>query len=187
MSSIPTRLLPLGVDLIPYDSLVDYVEATGAQYVDTGIVQSSGYFATDLTATITSGPSRYYMFFGTANGSGSSDRLILYNDLQKYVRFNLYRGGSYSIAHQNYPTFSISKTRYDISSSRLVWIFGASSYRDNNGSCRLRTFKLWDANGVLVRDYQPVRVGTAGAIYDLVEKRLYCSATATPLLPGNDI
>lgn len=158
---------------LPYDAEVEYIESTGTQYIDTGITSARGWFAADLTATATSGAQRYDMFFGTAAGSSGSDRLVAYNDAQKYEKFTLYRGASYAKAGVAYPTLTLAKTAYSISSARTIYIFHSPAYPNNDGRCRLRSFKLWNASGALVRDFIPVRVGAAGFLYDRVSETLY--------------
>ena len=52
-------------------------------------------------------------------------------------------------------------------------------------SMRAYSFRIWN-NVTLVRDFQPVRIGQVGYLYDKVSGELFGSATATPLIAGPD-
>ena len=69
-------------------------------------------------------------------------------------------------------------------------LFGATDY---NGDALLRTtpikiyyFKIYD-NGVLVRDFIPVRVGTTGYMYDSVSGRLFGNDGTGDFIVGADV
>lgn len=187
--NIPTRQLPLGEGRrIPYDALCEYVESSGAQRVLLGPVKT-GRFSVDLSATVTSGAKRYDMFFGTANiaGGGLTDRLVCYNDAQAYTRFSLFRGNAYARENIAYPTLTKTRIPFGLSQTMDLYLFHSPSFAAYDARCRLRSFALWDAQDNLVLDLAPVRVGTAGALYDRVSGTLYRSAASTALNPGSDL
>lgn len=188
--NIPTRQLPLGAGHgapLPYDSLVEYVESTGAQVVNAGI----GYFA-DFEVDIRlreSVPNR-------ALGINATNCLQRIKQQSPYWRFST--GGTNTdtnvrIVERHVMAWKSGKIMADGAvlvskakpySTGAFQLFGASGtgYPNMIYGCR-----LYDASGVLLRDLAPCRVGTAGALYDRVSGDVLLSATSTDLIPGPDL
>ena len=176
---------------VPYDAEIEYLESTGTQWIDTGILpnQDTGAeisFSVSFTGGLgVSGreifgagsnnryfellldPSKYYYY----QYGASTPKLELAVDnidhyelwyANKNKLYNLYTGEVISSAPEQ--TFTITNT---------LFLFGL-----NNGSPvrlligRIKYCKLYQ-DGVLVRDLIPVRVGQTGYMYDRVSKRLF--------------
>lgn len=171
---------------LPYDAEVEYVESTGAQYVDTGL----GYFA-DFEIDIKLRESVSNRALGIANvncmqrdsatnpnwkftynsSSFVSDVSITQRHVMTWKSGNISCDGVViGVKSKNFPSGTMS-------------LFGAGTMAYPN---IIYGCKLYNSNGVLVRDYQPVRIGSAGALYDRVSGDIYQSATATPLVAGPD-
>ena len=203
-TNIPTRQLPLGAGHgapLPYDSLVEYVESTGAQYVDTGIYADpttrvvADMEFTDASFTQTVGTK------STRNSGGGSFAMRLragvtwlllsygVNGAQCDTLRHTFRlngsGKSYVDAYG-----SNAKTSYAIDpvNQTLCWFAyrGSGSTIESWARLRLYSMSISESDS-LVRDLVPCRVGSAGALYDRVSGTLYYSATSTPLIPGHDL
>lgn len=210
---VPTRLNPFGVGRRQEEiRRVEYLESTGTQYVDTGVpfgemtvsarVNFINASATKMIlacggpgdnrgfviSTGLSGTQKWLLGIGAAYYDGAVAAGTWY-DVEAVIRSS---GSSLSVGEQ--PVMSTSA--YSNFNGVPLYVFA----RNNNGTAdllnpaaRVASLKIWDSQGVLVRDFVPVRVGTAGALYDRANPTggpsgngLYGSATSTPLVAGPD-
>jgi hypothetical protein len=203
---------------LPYDAEVEYVEANGAQYVDTGrVFAETDYLAVD-TLLAENSPSAYYLH--GANGTGN-------------VRFTLGKGAAawndwyFGLGDKNLRTgVAIDSARHLLALDGLAdtayvdgvaYAIGHAAWSGTAGAVATATLcartnvstggrngywigrvyaaqiRTGGASGALVRDFIPVRVGTAGYLYDRANPTggpsgngLYGSATSTPLVAGPD-
>jgi len=193
---------------LPYDAEVEYVETEGDAYVNTGVylASTSSVFATfsNCLAAIRS------QLFGARSGfqnkmfsvQYTSPETINFNfgDTQSQLFNATIDNAATSIVVQNgvltFGPYTIDRS----STPAFLTEFQALILSMNNGGVpnvryaglRCHGFRI-EHGGVLVRDYAPVRVGTAGYLYDRANPTggplgngLYGSATATPLVAGPD-
>jgi hypothetical protein len=73
-----------------------------------------------------------------------------------------------------------------------IWLFWANDASSLRGASAIYSFQIL-VNGVLVRDFIPVRIGQVGYLFDRANPTggplgngLYGSATSTPLVAGPD-
>ena len=202
---------------LPYDEEVDYVESSGTQYIDTGIAYSPG-MRSELD--IKFGTSGNMLFFGArtaANTTKCYNAVWLYSSAA--IRFDYCNSGAapqtqnitpnnsvpastrislaFDGATLTYPggTLTATLSAQSFSTDFPLYLFGVNTAGTASltagATITLYGCKIY-SGGVLVRDYIPVRVGTAGALYDRANPTggpqgdgLYFSGTDTPLTPGN--
>jgi hypothetical protein len=205
LSATSTSLIP-GPDIVP----VEYVESDGTQYVDTGVVATSrSYIEIDWTPTSATGSSALMGVVATS-GAMESDRFQVLLGPAK-IGFGI-GDGFLSAGADSAPTWSIGAQNTSIVdalnlaasnngtpyapssgsysadiSAKSIYVFSVNGKISTraNASVRVSRAAIYDGS-TLVRDFQPVRVGTAGALYDRVTGTVFRSATSTPLAPGPD-
>lgn len=175
------RLLVTTQRRLPYKEVLEYLESTGTQYIDTGLVVKANTLA-DFTFQFTEIPSTESGIFGTTAGSAYSIMAYRANiiwwfksttkteDLNKHhVVFsedgNCYKDGV-SIATRG--TFGVQQ-------AYTMLLF--ASLTDNNtiyySSSRIFNFKFYEGD-VLTRDYIPVLDwNDVPCMYDRVNNKLY--------------
>ena len=182
---------------LPYDAEVEFLESTGTQYIETGVIpdwNTKLSVTAAVTATteqfmgaIDAGAYRFHFSFYSNGyfrgcvgkqqiGMGSSDQLV----------------HTFTIDAPN-NTVSEDGTPYSFQTSGLIpsvsiWLFGRNSdYSPYIRYIKIRVYscKIWD-NNVLVRDFIPVRKGTVGYLYDRVSKRLFGNAGSGDFVLGQD-
>lgn len=183
----------VGPDIVP----VEYVESTGAQYVDTRAEPTSDIVVeTSFMRTWeTSGTA----IFGKASFDGGTVLRLYGNTINR---------AGYDAAHSAAVPVD-TKWHVVRSSATETIVDGVSKSGNFSGNfapgslfifaqrasmsaanvlsrSRISYFRLYML-GSLVRDFQPVRVGTEGALYDRVTDTVFRSATSTPLVAGPDI
>ena len=184
MPTIPTRMMPMGWrKRLPYDAEIEYLESTGTQWIDTGVIldsMSSVLLDYQLTATA---QSRAGLFGGLVQTgltifrfgsliSSSSDRRLECG----YGTGNVY----YQYAAQDLSRHVIEqRTNEYYVDGVLTYSFPAATFSANTSApllnftyvnyvaAKARCFSSrWWQGGVLVRDFIPVRVGSVGYLYD---------------------
>lgn len=178
---------------LPYDAEVEYLESTGTQYVDTGVVQTADmtfdFFAeTNQTNDIIGnhsarGGSGFITYanniivgyengklFAYQSNTASATNQVLFSDSIGYVLLNrcIVRYSSTTVIMEyggaTYTTTSLATPRDPSKWTDSFWLFYQKS-RPNTGTLKIAALKIY-ANNTLVRDFIPVRVGTTGAMYD---------------------
>ena len=170
-----SRAVPL-----PFDAEVEYLESTGTQWIDTGIVRNlmaqgkwriaaTVQYANTQTRQIMGAQGGYY--FGVVNGRlqpglrGTSTVNVAIEANRWYnisATFTNPRTIDYSV---DGVTGSTSYTFLDVPQNATFWFFAANNAATLRSRCKISSCKVW-VSGELVRDFIPVRVGTTGAIYD---------------------
>lgn len=177
---------------------VDYIESTGTQYIDTGVIQNSNQKFEIITQPLTLAGNQ--AFFGSQTGSGSGSSGAKYMFLGIYTNHPgwLVQYG-YASDYFNYGTKDLNKhtfvldlpnltlnvddVSYDISASSAtisgtysVWLFA----RNDNGAGRtfytgrVYGYKVYE-NGELIQDLKPcLHPKTFEAcMYDMITKQYF--------------
>ena len=181
---------------------VDYIESTGTQYIDTGvIVTGTTGFSIDM---------EYYAgtrILGVANTSwsrgivvtheGSCYRNGSYNAIDFTGDTSIFTIGervSFSLINNEYTdihgnTGSMVSTSFTSNGTLALFAlrYNGSIETNTMASIKLRNFKVYDGNTV-TRDYKPVKDG-AGVycLYDEFEKRYYYNQGSGEFLGGASI
>lgn len=166
---------------VPYDEELEYIESTGSQYIDTGLVTSSAWsnYTVDahfmpVSATASSSMAAfgatYWGMGGPGNGrwwdfnevmeAGRKYHLHLEKDIRSRVR--VYLDGV-----QKYT--STSSTWVSSYFGIKIGIFGFGDGGSNRGKWRCYGIRFYIDNE-LAHDYIPVRVGTTALMYDRVTR-----------------
>lgn len=180
-----TNSLPAGYRLL------EYVESTGAQYVDTGLtyfpdfevgVQMRESVGNNTLGVGNSGK------FGRNSAQKPTWKLIVNNislisEIHVTSRIDAsYRNGVFS------GNGTIVATRQNPFSSGQMLLFSTGENLPTSYPCVMFYCRLIDQSGALVRDYIPVADanGVAG-LWDRVSGTMFYSATATPLVAGPEV
>jgi hypothetical protein len=175
---------------------VEYLESTGNQWIDTGVVPAGkaiSAVADFKLAALPPGPSTYGVI--GSNKTDGTDNIQLSIYLNKWrVKLNSYATfGTASDLDRHLVSLNISSgtslddivytsTQYTINSGNTnsMWLFKVQ-YASNelSSSCRFYSCKIYD-NSVLVRSYVPcVRISdNKPGLYELCGS--ICSLTASP-------
>ena len=196
MGVLPTRMMPMGVRRksappLPYDAEIEYLESTGMQYVDTGVVASTSQrFECDWEPTSSTGSSALAGTVTTASNGTESNRFqILLGGAR--IGFGI-GSGFLSAGATTAPAWTIGvRNRSVVDAANLATYNNRSQYQPSSGtysadvaakniyvfsvngkvstranaSVRIYSFAIYDGT-TLVRSFVPIRVGTVGFLYD---------------------
>lgn len=195
-----------GGSSLPYDAEVEYLESTSTskQYIDTGITDIWDGLVVTLDISVTDATGERD-FFGSRNPTGGYNYAGCFRNLDK--NFVLQIGSPYVRYGQNdgdrhihiYDAINKTCSLDDsiTSASTLTWrgsgndTFKLFQRVLSNGKIQSPSDnKLYASqfvkDGVLVRDYIPVRVGTIGYLYDKVSGELFGNAGTGDFVLGPD-
>ena len=195
---------------LPYDAEVEYLESSGTQWIDTGVPLKFPISAEMTLAMISPyGTLDSLPVFGFRYGGGSASSKFAIWFSKSQLRFALnygsydssWKGSSVQSGQEVHLRTDMAKlyidgvlvadggtvTTSDASNTLTLFQMRDTSSVANRGQCvRYYSCKLYDANGTLVRDYIPVRVGTVGYLYDRVTRKLFGNSGAGDFVLGPD-
>ena len=196
-----------GTPVLPYDAEIEYLQTTGTQYIDTGIVSGTNIVA-EIKAILTQTSSDVQTFLcaRTGNNVSFSNLLSIKNVSTPYTQIG---GGNSSIDSSADPTV-LHTYRTGLQNNSLFFetdgttegtrtISGSTSNlsmylfarHTDSGADRGIYSKLYyckiTKDGSLVRDFIPVRVGQTGYLYDKVSGELFGNNGSGSFILGNDI
>lgn len=178
---------------LPYDSQVEYIESTGSEYINTGVIPTTDIRLTiDGSFPVTSGSNlifgtiqlvngtyrRFHLGINTntfMGGIGTNNGNIMSANTNRYT-FQIsgkagraYVGSSYYAGNTTYPTIPIYlfARNYDGSASNMHRFRMYSAHIYSYGS---------DAK---LMDFIPVRKGQVGYLYDKVSGQLFGNAASS--------
>ena len=189
---IPDALHPLGrrswrttppAPPLPYDSEVDYLESTGTQYIDTGIMPSADLEIAIRFVALTPWQSYMAIIGSYAAGGNASNAIAIRTRNTSVDGFNVVynvstpigndgdttivmRRGSFSANGVDYAQTPSGSTYGNMAISIFTSALGSTpTIGVTQQPMRLYYLRITQS-GVLVRDFIPVRIGTTGALYD---------------------
>ena len=190
---------------LPYDARVEYLQSSGTQYIDTGVIAADnvGVQMDVVGGIVHSGAPPTTMLFGVF---GSDNRygfgykawfFAWWNTAFLGGNFSGAYSGMFSLNYNNSRTFacgtyysgSLSGT-YNASNTQIRLLnalrmdTGQNAFADC-ASCRFGAVRITQGM-TLVRDLIPVRVGSVGYLYDRISGTLLPSG-GDPLVVGPDI
>ena len=191
----------MGGKRLPYDAEVEYLESTGTQYINTGVVGSSDitfdalvYRSTASTNECAIGSYgnslRYWAsyFFGRNYyiGMGGQTNSVTLAPTGEWIQQELKLESRYFNLYAN-DTIVASCRSSEFTTGESIYIGGMNFSGSANYffSGRFGRVRLY-SDGTLDRDYIPVRVGTVGYLYDRVTRRLFGNAGTGVFGYGND-
>lgn len=174
----------------PYDAEVEYLESTGTQWIDTGIAGSGqGYLAVRFQPLPVSDTTIYWRYFGASTGSNATTRTIgVWQANPERLAVGFDNGYSASYLGPIGPVYTIDKTQYQVPTGHngnfLIFTYNNAT---NMGPMRLYSFKLWNSNDQLIRDFIPVRKNGIGYLFDKVSGQLFGNQGTGVFLYGSDV
>lgn len=199
---------------LPFDSAVEYLESTGTQWIDTGVVPTTDLefdFHCQWKELFTSA-GQVPMGFRTTSGSQWTFMLTNYsyfsNPQQSYASFFnnqrvrlakantldyvvSFHNGVFSNGIGDNSNVSLNQTSptVPIPVSWTIYLFKnnqSPSSLEDPFSGKIFYLKMWKAH-TLVRDFIPCRIETTGYMYDKVSKRLFGNKGTGNFLYGKDV
>lgn len=191
---------------LPYDAEVEYLESSGTQYIDTGIlpdgttkVELRGVFEysagtarfgsragdTSLQFDVIAGSdNKVRIDFGTGTYANSRWTVgqhivsaIIIDALTKKATIEY--GGN--IDTHTYTSSFSSQSSYPLT----LFAFNSAGNILLASDMTVSSFRCWKSS-VLIMDMIPVRVGTTGYMYDKVSGQLFSNAGTGSFILGND-
>lgn len=185
--------IPADTEMI-YDAEVEYLETTGTQYIDTGIVGSSAVDteivlalpAQKIIGALARNPTIRYHVGRESNGRWgvylAESTVFRGPSSDDFVSVEIHPSTGTCIVAGTTTTQSVAT----FDTGRNIYLFALN---DANGikytSGKLASCKLY-SNGVLVRDFQPVRKNGVGYLFDKVGRKLYGNAGTGAFTYGGD-
>jgi hypothetical protein len=187
----------------PYDAEIEYLESTGTQYIDTGIMPTEGSeFVIDLY--IPPGTIANRLIIGSVNEGTTSGNYALW--LRTYTGGGTYASwgkGNAAGTTTTYPTGDFVKfglTKGSVSFNNAVaYTFATGDFTPDENMCllgsghyykclaaKIRGYQHYVA-GVLIRDFIPVRKGNIGYMYDRVSGQLFGNQGTGEFVLGPDL
>ena len=208
-----------GVDLVDYKIFgnseqkilpneyqqIEYIESTGTQYIDTGIIpnQDTGFDIEFLTKNIlTATDGKFGSIMGARQGSADRElQLSTYSTNSKGIfRYgnNTYDAGltvntkiHISLKNRVYTNnddlkYAVAGT-FECPSTLTVFALNHHGTKTQHGSLQLFSLKLYDGD-ILIRDYVPCyrKSDNVIGLYDLVEDKFYINKGTGTFVKGND-
>jgi hypothetical protein len=186
------------VKRLPYDAEVEYLESTGTQYIDTGIVVAKTDVIIADVQFLTEATTTYNTICEAVVSNSNSIFLRINKALNRfYIRFgNTVTTQSTTDIGDNRNVYRLSKGEFYINGS-LHDTFGYKGMPDvslvigrvsSNAQFvgKLHSFIIQDVNDVTRLDLIPVRVGTTGYMYDRVSGQLFGNAGTGDFIVGPD-
>lgn len=211
MSGIIRRRAMMHGAALPYDAEVEWIKSTGTQFIDTGV--PSTYDKTELDVEIAFHQTELGRFMATSYVlSDKNPRCYLLertvnNAIRATNQTELTFASNKAITLSGYGNNTFYRIVSEINSSRIT-LQGSSLTNAVSGADGSKTYYLFclnsgtgamsflqasvkkariKVNDILVRDYIPVRIGTAGYLYDRGAGQMYGSLSGTPFIVGPDV
>ena len=207
-----TMLAPQGAPP-PYDAEVEYLSSDGSQYVDTGVAPNlpcaltykAGVSFTNTTTRKIMGL-QGGMYFGVVNGkyqaaqggTASVAATVSPNVFYDFgITFNKTDTNFSATTPPSRIDWSLDNmfgtaneaVYYFLPSTATIWLFVANDATALRGASSIKYFQI-ERNGVLLRDFIPVRVGSGssavGYLYDRVSGELFGNAGTGSFVIGPD-
>jgi hypothetical protein len=195
-----------GGSSLPYDAEVEWLKSSGTQYIDTLLygtmdldfeivvkpVDSGTQFQNVLGDRYSSTSRRYSLMYDRTSGTrggywncGASNEIQIPKndrDFDNFVTFK--KDGLDAYANgTKIGTFS----QQEFTTPNTILLFGmrnngtiSNQFQGYIASCK------FSQNGILLRDYVPVRVGQVGYMYDKVSRQLFGNSGTGSFILGPD-
>lgn len=192
-----TMLAPHGAPL-PYDAEVEYLESTGTQYIDTGVLCDNNTNV-EIGALWNTTSYNMVMFGVLDNSSGTTYRFMtqIYNQNNPQSYWGTSTSSTRSGAARNeWHDYALGSGVFKVDGSTVqtwadvsfattanLFVFARSLKNVNDPATiadsffrgRVRYVRIMKS-GTLVRSFVPVRVGQTGCLYDRVSGTLFGNA-----------
>lgn len=187
-----------GGGTLPYDAEIEYLESTGTQWIDTGIVvNSSNNIIAELKIVQSANTTDISFYFAQyasspifgAYSNGSNRFSCVYRNKWAASTTSV-DGNVHILSYDNGKLYKGATLLVTASSSTSITATNGLSLFSNRGSnsnkFKLYYFKLMN-NHVTVLDMIPVRVGQVGYMYNRVSKTLFGNSGTGSFICGPDV
>ena len=192
-------------NILPYDAEVEFLESTGTQYINTGIVCNIDY-TIEIEALVTS--YKQEGLLGSRQSSSSKQHCLIFPSDKNQLRYSC-RDTSNLAANLLFVDFSLNTwhnviikynnlyldgvayayskaTRFTIPHVYYLFAVNTNGSATNLGTKYIRKLKISDQNNNVIMDLIPVRVGQVGYMYDKVSRQLFGNSGTGNFILGND-
>lgn len=183
----------------PYDAEIEYLRSTGTQWIDTGI--NGGNLVTVEIKAIFAYADDSKLFGYRINYASARNIILASGDGKYYLDYG--NGSQFNSGvgvDSNIHTFKLDKNNAYIDEKLTnvypaqtftggsMYLFACNQNGNVNGATRATVYytKI-SKNGILVRDFIPVRVGTTGYMYDKVSGELFGNSGTGNFVLGPDV
>lgn len=186
---------------LPYDAEIEYLESTGSQYINTGIIPSGdmeigiNFRYTETQSAILLGSRISNISRKFTIGSGESGTII-------YVGFINPANNMIIPFDTNNHTivFDVPRRKATADNNTVIslpngienytlemFLFACNQNNAVSYLAKAEIYNLWvKRNGIFVLDYKPVRVGQIGYMYDKISGQLFSNGGAGNFVLGPD-
>ena len=212
--------LTAGAETLPlprYTKLVEYIESSGTQWINTGFSPTNKNVRIEVTyrfVSLPTGTNRRYVFGESYNDGKIRLQYAVGSEGNCFIGF-----GEKTVNNATFDSYDtntthtivcdggvfsldgVAKDEWNLSNALLsttdtnhpVYLFGHNVNNNSNpssylSSIRLYSCKIWD-QGELVRDFVPVSLtnGTTVCLYDAVGEMFYYNAGSDNFTAGKDV
>lgn len=195
------RRMMMGVEKLPYDAEIEYLQSTGTQWIDTGYYPNN---ATILYAKYYTLQGPHTPFAARWSGANTYDTFGLYvaDTNRTVVYFGRYSNGKYIesssstsiITEVNIGLTEViingsikSITRASFVSTYTMYVFAMNAMGTASFKNKIKLYKMTiKENNTTIFDFIPVRVGQVGYLYDKVSKQLFGNMGTGNFILGSD-
>lgn len=192
---------------VPYDAQVEYLQSSGNQYINSGIectsdlsVKFKAYWSTNVNAAFCGGISQlsgnnyfrhhcspYGQNFYWIQASGSNASVRKTSSLNTWHEIELDATNGTCAINNSVITFTPISTLVSTGANYGIFArIGGGGIALQYRACRIAYFQIL-RNGVLLRDFIPVRNNGIGYMYDKVSGELFSNSGSGSFTYGNDV
>ena len=189
---------------LPYDAEVEYLESTGTQYINTGIMPDNTYTFDCGVAVLDTGYVCTYWGCRTSGDSTSNNSQCYCNSntesttaMFRHVRLlstSTESSNNWDSGVQPFVGVMQSYNNMTVVSTMNAMQYPITLFALNNigniltsvGKCRISHWRAY-SNGVLVMNLKAVRVGNIGYMYDTVSGQLFGNDGSGDFVVGQDV
>lgn len=197
-----------------YYKEVEYIESSGAQYINTGVYVTPDY-TVEVTFVMTQRKATWDTLFGTRNAqqarftarwaNTASGNLGIHRSRAKTSNYENYNDSSANktLVTDSWHTIKLAKREYTFDGvlrktfntttsttkfSYPIYLFALCNAGNpaDYGYFRIKKARIWDSNDELIRDYIPcVNLDGVAGMYDVVNDTFSASGSSTQFIVGD--
>ena len=188
-------------------TFLKYIEATGTQYIDTGIPtqEGIGFDVTFLTNSIIGNSGNYGCILGGRKASGNNDvQITTFGNPAGSIRYGSQTGNNAGIVNNQKLHVSLINSvatlddgttytvlSYKFTESNNIYLFGLNNdgtLVQTGSGCRIYNAKLY-VNSNVVADFIPVKRNSDNVLgmYDTISKRFFTNAGTGTFVAGTPL
>jgi hypothetical protein len=189
--------------VFPYDAEIEYLESTGTQYINTGILVNKDFtFDSKVAAILVNYATTYWGARNSGSYNSRGQQCYLNNNpaTQQTSTIHLWTDSTSTEYQENSWNSGITpavNTMYELSAMTCYSGLGQFTYpitlfafnvlgTISYSSCRIGSWIAYN-NGIKEAEMVPVRIGQTGYMYDKVSGQLFVNAGTGDFILGPDV